>query len=128
MNQNQRNGAPVLARNCEIGCASFISGDIPRNRSPPGFLRFSFSKFQEIGGNDMLCKETNDPSYDPHYHKTSLPQSKTRQLSGLPMKSSKSPSHGSGMPNSSNVSSRMSWSSSSLARSICRVKPSSFST
>ena len=48
MNQNQRNGAPVLARNCEIGCASFISGDIPRNRSPPGFLRFSFSKFQEM--------------------------------------------------------------------------------
>ncbi|MDD7641041.1 MAG: helix-turn-helix transcriptional regulator [bacterium] len=53
MNQNQRNGAPVLARNCEIGCASFISGDIPRNRSPPGFLEFSFSKFQETGGNDM---------------------------------------------------------------------------
>ena len=53
MNQNQRNSAPVLARNCEIGCASFISGDIPRNHSPPGFLEFSFSKFQEIGGNDM---------------------------------------------------------------------------
>ena len=29
---------------------SFISGDIPRNHSPPGFLKFSFSKFQEIGG------------------------------------------------------------------------------
>ena len=53
MNQNQRNGAPVLARNCEIGCASFVSGDIPRNHSPPGFLEFSFSKFQETGGNDM---------------------------------------------------------------------------
>ena len=53
MNHKQRNGAPVLARNCEIGCASFISGDIPRNHSPPGFLEFSFSKFQEIGGNDM---------------------------------------------------------------------------
>ena len=73
MNQNQRNSAPVLARNCEIGCASFISGDIPRNRSPPGFLRFSFSKFQEIGGNDMSeemevmkfegirCKNYRDP-------------------------------------------------------------------
>ncbi|MCI7608337.1 MAG: helix-turn-helix domain-containing protein [Enterocloster clostridioformis] len=57
MNQNQRNGAPVLARNCEIRCASFISGDIPRNHSPPGFLEFSFSKFQEIGGCSMY--------YDP---------------------------------------------------------------
>lgn len=53
MNHKQRNGAPVLARRCENECASFISGDIPRNRSPPGFLDFSFSKFQEIGGNDM---------------------------------------------------------------------------
>ncbi|MBO7328312.1 MAG: hypothetical protein J6W00_06030, partial [Lentisphaeria bacterium] len=53
MNNGQRIGAPVLARNCEIRCASFISGDIPRNHSPPGFLEFSFSKFQEIGGTRM---------------------------------------------------------------------------
>ena len=56
MNHVQRNGAPVLARNCEIGCASFISGDIPLNHSPPGFLGFSFSKFQEIGGNQYVLQ------------------------------------------------------------------------
>lgn len=69
MNQNQRNGAPVLARNCEIGCASFISGDIPRNRSPPGFLRFSFSKFQEIGGNDMYYDQKESGKELPHSEK-----------------------------------------------------------
>ncbi|MEE0965141.1 MAG: helix-turn-helix transcriptional regulator [Ruminococcus bromii] len=53
MNNGQRNSAPVLARNCEIRCASFISGDVPRNHSPPGDLEFSFSKFQEIGGTRM---------------------------------------------------------------------------
>ena len=49
MNNGQRNSAPVLARNCEIGCAFFISGDIPRNRSPPDFLEFfkNFKKSEE---------------------------------------------------------------------------------